>query len=103
MLQLQKAKPKTNIGVLLNDWPQRIPMEQLSVLELGKSQFLQFKREYPETHPLFITPGSQTMPPPHLKFWVETLVLCRDEGKLLVRARFLKYVWPFFNIMHENV
>ena len=52
MLQLQKAKPQTNIGVLLNDWPQRIPMEQLSVLELGKSQFLQFKREYPETHPL---------------------------------------------------
>ena len=41
--------------------------------------------------------------PPHLKLWVETLVLCREEGKSLVRARFLKYVWPFFNIMHENV
>ena len=36
---LQKTKPQTNLWVWLNDWPQRIPRELVSVLELGKRQF----------------------------------------------------------------
>ena len=33
--------------VALSDWPQMIPREQVSVIELEKNQFLSFEREYP--------------------------------------------------------
>lgn len=38
--------------MLLNDWPQIIFGEQVSLLALGKGQFLPFKRKYPEASPI---------------------------------------------------
>ena len=53
---LQGAKSQINIRMLLNDWSQTIPKEQVSVLEFGKSQSHRSKESTLNLPPISIIP-----------------------------------------------
>ena len=71
---LQKAKSQTNIWMLLNNWPQKISREEVS-LDLGKSQFPLFRRGY-LTPPLCFP---KICFPPTLSFWLKPCSLVSAE------------------------